>query len=460
MSAKKLFVLFFAAAFLLSGCNAIATLETQFPTPAPTGTTAPTLPPVITATSAPTQAPTAAPTEAPTAAPTEAPTATAVAGAIAHLASGSSVTVTQVHMLTTTGWAVGMNLSLDPANEHILRTIDGGYTWQDVTPPQQAAAGTNGGNSPAQQAAAFFLDGKHAWVGFAPPPGPGNGVSNDAIWYTTDGGQSWQASAALNKGQGGAEFFSPGTITFLPDGKNGWLLVHAGVGMNHDYVYVYNTTDGGVTWNLQVDPMDINKGNIMSCYKSGLSFVNATTGWLAGSCNGVKAGVLLFQSKDAGSTWSEVTLSAPPQAPGIFTAQDQSCGSLPPAFVSESDGFMQVTCQSFGATQASQTWIYATTDGGATWTPHPAPAAQGSCQFIDALTGWFVGGNEVYRSTDGGKTWTKMTQHVDWSAQLSFLDATTGFGVAVAGQQPNLEYGLVYTINGGATWALLKPKIK
>src|SRR5512135_2573596 len=187
MSAKKLFVLFFAAAFLLGGCNAITAIETQFPTQAPTGTAAPTLPPVITATSAPTQAPTAAPTVAPTTAPTqeptEAPTATAFPGAIPHLASGSSVTVTQVDMLsTTTGWAVVMNTTLDPANEHILRTTDGGKTWQDVTPPQKAGTG-NTDNGPAQKAAPLFRDSQRAWVGFAPQPGAGSGTDNRAIWY-------------------------------------------------------------------------------------------------------------------------------------------------------------------------------------------------------------------------------------------------------------------------------------
>ncbi len=419
---------------------------------------------MVTATNAPTQSPTAAPTVAPSAAPTqeptEAPTSTAIPGAIPHLAAGSSVTVTQVTMFsTTTGWAVGRNTALDPANEHILRTTDGGKTWQDVTPPQKAGTG-NTTNGPAQKAAPLFRDSQRAWVGFAPQPGAGAGSDNRAIWYTTDGGQTWKASAPLSLGSGQPEFFAPGTIFFLQDATNGYLLVHAGVGMNHDYIYIYYTTDGGATWNLRVDPMDINKGNIMSCYKSGLSFANATTGWLAGSCNGVKAGVLLFQSQDAGSTWSEVALSAPLQAPDIFTAGDWSCGSLPPTFVSERDGFMQVTCQSFGATPGSKTWIYNTANAGTSWTPHPAPASQGSYQFIDALTGWFVGGSEVYRTTDGGKTWTKMTQHVDWNAQLSFLDANNGFAVATAGQQPNIEYGLVSTADGGATWTLLKPVIK
>ncbi len=459
MSIKKLSVLFAIAALLLSGCNAISTQEgTAVPTQQATATSAPTqaatatLPPVITATTSPTAAPTQEPTQA--------PTATAFPGAIPHLASGSKVTVTQVHMLSTaTGWAVGMNMALDPANEHILRTTDGGKTWQDVTPPQKAGTG-NTSFGPAQRAAPFFLDAQHAWVGLAPQPGAGTGTDNDAIWYTSDGGGTWTASANVNKGIGGAEFFSPGTIFFLPDGKNGWLLVHAGVGMNHDYVYVYNTTDGGATWNLRVDPMDINKGNIMSCYKSGLSFVNGTIGWLAGSCNGVKAGVLLFQSKDAGSTWSEVTLSAPPQAPNVFTAGDEACGSLPPAFVSATDGFMGVTCQSFGATQTSQTWVYVTADAGATWISRPAPAAQGSFQFIDARTGWFVGGNQVYKTADGGKTWTQMTTKVDWNAQLSFLDGKTGFAVATAGQQPNIEYGLVATVDGGSTWDLIQTKIK
>ena len=54
------------------------------------------------------------------------------------------------------------------------------------------------------------------------------------------------------------EFFSPGYFSF-PDKRNGWLLVHGGAGMSHDYIYVYGTVDGGASWFSQVDPNNSDK---------------------------------------------------------------------------------------------------------------------------------------------------------------------------------------------------------
>src|SRR5512146_1153361 len=173
MSGKSLFVLFLTAALLLAGCNAIAPLAgTPAPTQPATETAAATIaatstvPPVITTTPAPIQAPTAASTQAPTAVLTVVP----LPDAIPHLASGSDVTVTQVRMFSaTTGWGVGRNTALDPFNEHVLRTTNGGAAWQDVTPPQKAGIGAEGTvnteSGPALLANAFFLDSTHAWAG-------------------------------------------------------------------------------------------------------------------------------------------------------------------------------------------------------------------------------------------------------------------------------------------------------
>ena len=466
MTCKTLLVVFLAGGFLMAGCSLLASpavtpssaptqAPTSLPTPTQAATTAAsaTLPPVITATSAP--APTQAPTQGPTAVPTAVPTT--IPGAIPHFAAGSDVTLTQVGMFSKTdGWAVGRNLKVDPNSEHILRTFDGGANWQDVTPSQKAGTGA-AGSGPALQAKAFFLDGQRAWVAFSPQPGTG---SVSSTWYTADAGQTWGTSATPNQGSGTPEFFAPGSISFLPDGKTGWLVVHAGAGMNHDYIYIYSTTDGGIHWDLKVDPMDNTKSGIMSCYKSGLGFVDANHGWLAGSCNGVAAGVLLFNTQDGGATWNKFSLPAPSQAPNILTTGDEACGSQPPLFVSNKEGFLSMTCSSFGQVKADQTWIYVTTDAGATWTPRLAPAPKGNFQFINPSEGWFVGGGQVYKTGDGGKTWATLTK-VTWAgAQLAFLDAKNGWALAFSGQEPNVQYALVSSANGGVSWTLIKTKVK
>lgn len=469
MSYKKLSILIIAlGAILLAGCS-LPEVPTEPPSPtpalaatataAPTGVPTQTLPPVITATPPATQAPTEAQTQAPIKAPTTAPTAApSVPGQIVRFPSGSDVTVTQVHMTSKAeGWAVGVDLKLDSNNEHVLRTADGGATWRDVTPPQKAStAAVESG--PSQRAQAFFLDAQKAWIAFAPQPGS---VTDQArvVWSTADGGASWKTSAPLAQSSGSnPDIFDFGQPTFLPDGKSGWVMVHAGAGMNHDYIYIFGTGDGGLTWKMLVDPMDVNKGQIQGCYKSGMGFVDAQHGWLAGSCNGVAAGVLLFQTKDGGSNWSEVKLPAPSDSPTIFTAQDVSCGSFPPVFFSAKDGLMQVSCQSFDGTKVAKTWLYATADGGATWKARLAPASLGSYQFISAAQGWFVGDSHIFATADGGKTWANLAK-VDWNAQLSFVDAKNGWVVATMGSTPNVSYALVNSVDGGTRWGLLKPKI-
>jgi photosystem II stability/assembly factor-like uncharacterized protein len=468
MSFKKLFGLILVGATLLGGC-ALPAVPTELPSPtspfpaatatlpaaatqAPTEAPTQTLPPVITAT------PPAA-TAAPTTAPTVAPTAVAlIPGQIKPFTAGSDVILTQVHMTSKTeGWAVGNDVKLDPNDQHVLHTANGSATWQDVTPPQKAGtASTESG--PGTQAQAFFLNAQQAWVGFSPQAGS-TGADNRVIWYTGDGGQSWKTSATLAQSpNGNPDYFAPGPITFLADGKTGWLMVHAGAGMNHDYIYIFGTTDGGANWKMLVDPMDINKGSIMGCYKSGMGFVDATHGWLAGSCNGVAAGVLLFETKNGGSNWSAVTLPAPAQAPTVYTAQDFACGSFPPVFFSAKDGLLQVTCQQFDQSKTAYTWLYVTADGGASWKARPAPASTGTYQFLNEAQGWFAGDGHVYSTADGGKTWLTLTK-VDWTAQLSFVDAKTGWVVATAGEVPNLAYALVSSVDGGVHWALIKPKV-
>jgi len=53
---------------------------------------------------------------------------------IPPLTVGEPVTITSIHMITELGgWAIGGDQ--DPG-DHVLRTLDGGETWADVTPPE------------------------------------------------------------------------------------------------------------------------------------------------------------------------------------------------------------------------------------------------------------------------------------------------------------------------------------
>lgn len=267
MTHKSFILTILVCAALLAACNLSAVpgatlpaptqpVQTQVLTPISTDT----LPPVVTATSAPTAvptagttavptatltaAPTSVPTKAPTAVPTKAPTVaptaapTTIPGTISRFASGSDVTLTQVRMFSMTeGWGVGRNTALDPADEHVLRTTDGGATWRDVTPPQARGAGSTA-DGPSLQAEPFFLDAARAWVGFWPQPG--SGVNANKIWYTVDGGQTWATLTTVTWVGAQPEFVSASA---------GWAVAFSGQAPNVKYALV-SSANGGVSWAL------------------------------------------------------------------------------------------------------------------------------------------------------------------------------------------------------------------
>lgn len=394
----------------------------------------------------PTQAPiltptTILPTEPPTTAPSS-PTATVPpANAVQHYPSGQEFTVTTIHMIDqTSGWSIG---SLGgKVGDHVLFTNDGGSTWKDVTPPEPRPAADQ-----SEAAIGFFQDVQTAWVTYY-VAGGNPVINNPVVWKTIDGGLSWTPSQSLDI-SGLSEIYMPGVMQFV-NGENGWLLVHVGVGMNHDYIVIYHTTDGGSTWSRIIDPYI--DGGIQSCTKNGMVFTDATHGWLTGDCNGVKAGVLLFNSTDAGSTWQAVTLPDPTGAAGLFENMNMACGSYEPFFFGNDLGHLSVRCVDYSAAQIQNNYyIYTTQDGGNTWSGITYPGD--ALYFFSADTGW-APSLTLRNTADGGQSWTVLTD-ITWTPQLDFVSEQVGWAVATAGN----EVALVKTDDGGLHWSILIPTV-
>ena len=332
--------------------------------------------------------------------------------------------------------------------QKLRELADGGVTWTAVNPPDAV-------RNEFGRVVAFFMDDQHAWVIFTGEPGPE--LTGATVWRTVDGGTSWQ-SVDIDSSGLMMEFFYPGQIAFF-DAQNGWLVAHLGLGMNHDYVAVLTTSDGGANWTYVVDP---EKNNLwMSCQKNDVWFRDAQHAYAVGTCNGVMAGLYLYDTADGGETWNEITLPAPAERPDAYTNEMSMCEGTDLRFTDDQNGRLLVRCTDMNDMQA-QRWLYLTQDGGQTWTSALLPAPLGEIEFLDDNLGWYVApplpdstvGTKVYRTEDAGATWAELAT-IDWSGPLSFSDAQNGWiaGASAVGK------ALLRTNDGGATWEQVQAEI-
>jgi photosystem II stability/assembly factor-like uncharacterized protein len=370
-------------------------------------------------------------TPAPRPSPQPVPRAPDLGPPVERLPAGTIVTVEEIHMLDARrGWALG---GLGGARDHVLRTQDGGQTWQDVTPPEPQPA------DPSLQlrARAFFRDADSAWVVFAPRhgyPPPEYGL----VWVTRDGGLSWQYG--LLELDFPPDHYLPDAPLVLPDGQ-GWLLVHVGAGMHHDYVVLYRTLDDGQTWEMLLSPFD--DGGIQSCMKVGMAFLDTRTGWLAIDCQGVAPDPYAFRSQDGGRTWERLNLPAPAGRPELF--QDQVCGAVSLSVLPPGTVLLLLSCRDYDVSTPAQTfYLYRSLDHGLNWQILPYPGGQSV--FFDSANGLALS-RTLNRTQDGGQTWQTLRQ-VFWDGQFSFVDPLRGWAVARDGDL----IALVWTEDGGRTW--------
>ena len=399
---------------------------------------------------------------------------------ILALSSTIQEPIGQIHMMNASeGWArtwlEGGNTN---TRDELLHTSDGGVHWQNVTPAQY---GTLAGENIS------YISGIAAWAEMIDN-------ANAAVFVrTTDGGQTWQASAPLGQTLGMVPpdhaAANINYVTFLTP-TIGWLLVAT---YNDIETVVgeilYHTTDGGLTWHeltssTSTDASTSGRLPLPGAY-TGLSFITASTGWIMGS-NVSLAGVSegggsvtirepwLYVTHDGGLTWHAQTL------PDTLSIQGSASGivTYPPQFFSASDGLLTVSSWSPDEIAIS---VYATHDGGATWqrngfvavflarnSPGTTVLAMPNlvATFADMNAGAFwedseyQNANTLARTHDGGQNWiqTRLSfpasvGEVPTTGQIEFVSARVGWLLLLpAGKLPSFAPVLLKTLNGGKTW--------
>ena len=324
------------------------------------------------------------------------------------------------------GWALSTSLQ-------VLRTGDGGKSWQDVTPSAFTEL------TPSQivkPVAEFRAD--QAWVAVNLPQ-----EQKNIIFSTNDGGQAWKESTIVVE-QGQTAMIND--IDFW-DEKTGWLLISHGAGAGSLPVSVYQTVDGGANWQL-VTQSDGSTGGIPSSgFKTGISFRNESDGWVTGL--DYSDALWLYGSRDSGKTWQKQELPLPDG----MKAEGGSAITYPPLFFERrgllggDEGLLPVESHLEG----HALYFYHTSNGGDSWqATTPVRTSQEGGKFVwsfaDADHGWVSDGTELLRTTDQGRSWNKVQTNQDLSGleQLEFSSSETGLAI--------LGGKLYQTSDGGKTW--------
>ncbi len=164
---------------------------------------------------------------------------------------------------------------------------------------------------------------------------------------------------------------------------DGWVLTHRSLLVTHD---------SGGSW-TEVTPPD-RVGAIV-----GVHFPSPEEGYVAERDYDDLDGTLtVHHTSDGGASWQSLVVD-----PHDYIQPLRVSFSFPTAEL----GFAAVRLESGGA--FSYASLLRTTDGGTTWeVVGDAPAADG-VTFLDASTGWVVGGptgiTDLFATTDGGRTW-------------------------------------------------------
>ena len=395
-----------------------------------------------------------APSPGPTPTPQPAPSP------LVPLVSGDRIPFSNVTMVSpSAGWtyltrqAYGEGPALFEG--YVLHTNDGGLTWADVTPSGIRAAFINKG---------FFLDAAHGWVVVDDPIVSGRLTAT--VWRTADGGVTWKSSGPV-----GDPLFARGPgITFL-DAQHGWMSAPSEPASQDTQqgIEVDTTSDGGATWKrMVVSAFDQGSGPLVrtpipfACGKAGSAFRDTRTGWVTGGCLG---GITFYRTDDGGSTWHQQAFRGPSGAAvGANDCSAGPCALTPPVFTSVLDATMTF---SYYGVDTSRAALYATHDGGATWTSHPLPGVGffgTGPSFLRAGEGWAgilaqgpgapSPGIRVFRTTDGGVTWGPLADVPGYdSAEFDFVNPSVGFGVFDESRAPmGVIANLFMTLDGGQTW--------
>ncbi len=278
---------------------------------------------------------------------------------------GTDGDLTCVHALSSqNAWIVGYHI--------ILRTIDGGSNWYDVT----SGLGT------LTFLSLWAVDQNKALAAGYPA-----GATHSSLYRTTDGGSTW------NKVYEADSHWQ--NFIFMKNSTTGYFL---GDAVNNTWLFM-KTTDSGLNWSaVNTTP---------ASHVSGEYTFGSTAYWWDGNnriCFVSGAG-WFYSSSDLGATWTSVAIL---EQPALNSLAFNAIG----------------TTGLIGMGNLGR--LARSTDGGSSWSEITPPVA-GTIRDIHYENDkfWILIDKEIYSSEDNGDSWNL---EISASENLRNLDFFTGTG--------------------------------
>ncbi len=328
----------------------------------------------------------------------------------------------------------GQTYYVGAASGGIFKTTDGGGTWNPIF---DGAGPLSIGDMEISKA-----DSDVIWVGTGEVNAGGGSLAydGDGVYYSSDGGLTWESKGLPDVGSIGKVLIDPNDANTVFVGAMGPLF------RDDTNRGVYRSTDGGTTWEQVLFVSDITGVIDMANHPTNSDIIYATS-WererrpqyrdYGGETSRV------YRSLDGGDTWSELTNGLPGAANKGRISIDIAQSNPDVLYTRYTDA------------NGSISGVYRTSDGGDSW------IQVNSSQLTNVGFHWWFRGifvdpsdeNTLYnvdfvveKSTDGGQNWSTAfpNVHVD---QHAMAFNTVNDNEVLLGN----DGGLYKSVNDGAT---------